>query len=167
MPLAEQLGALREMQVGGKIGHLGLFEVTVAELAEVVEGPPALEQLTAIKRAVVRLCATAYPLSELAEILRPAALIVTKNTFDVAGASLNVGIPLFVVDQRQFRLRAPHRDTAGVLLPYLTPIDVWAPALAQRLVPQRETRSANSRTSRRMTRTRRKQSLAAAHDHDK
>lgn len=34
VPLADQLGALRELQIAGKIGHLGLSEVTVAELAE-------------------------------------------------------------------------------------------------------------------------------------
>ncbi|MEQ4725617.1 aldo/keto reductase [Nonomuraea sp. B19D2] len=34
VPLADQLGTLRELQVEGKIGHLGLSEVTVAELAE-------------------------------------------------------------------------------------------------------------------------------------
>ena len=32
VPLADQLGALRELQVEGKIGHLGLSEVTVADL---------------------------------------------------------------------------------------------------------------------------------------
>lgn len=34
VPLADQLGALREFQVQGKIGHIGLSEVTVAELDE-------------------------------------------------------------------------------------------------------------------------------------
>ncbi|MGH3694022.1 MAG: aldo/keto reductase [Pseudonocardiaceae bacterium] len=34
VPLADQLGALRELQVQGKIGHIGLSEVTVAELAQ-------------------------------------------------------------------------------------------------------------------------------------
>jgi len=34
VPLADQLGALRELQVEGKIGHIGLSEVTVAELAQ-------------------------------------------------------------------------------------------------------------------------------------
>lgn len=34
VPLADQLGALRELQIDGKIGHIGLSEVTVAELAE-------------------------------------------------------------------------------------------------------------------------------------
>ncbi|MFE1773265.1 aldo/keto reductase [Streptomyces sp. NPDC059008] len=34
VPLADQLGALRELQVQGKIGHLGLSEVTVPELEE-------------------------------------------------------------------------------------------------------------------------------------
>jgi pyridoxine 4-dehydrogenase len=33
-PLADQLGALRELQVEGKIGHIGLSEVTVAELEQ-------------------------------------------------------------------------------------------------------------------------------------
>lgn len=33
-PLADQLGTLRELQTEGKIGHLGLSEVTVAELEE-------------------------------------------------------------------------------------------------------------------------------------
>lgn len=33
VPLADQLGTLRELQVEGKIGHLGLSEVTAAELA--------------------------------------------------------------------------------------------------------------------------------------
>jgi pyridoxine 4-dehydrogenase len=32
VPLADQLGALRELQVQGKIGHIGLSEVTTAEL---------------------------------------------------------------------------------------------------------------------------------------
>lgn len=34
VPLADQLGALREFQVKGKIGHIGLSEVTVAELKQ-------------------------------------------------------------------------------------------------------------------------------------
>ncbi|MBL0780294.1 aldo/keto reductase [Streptomyces albidoflavus] len=34
VPLADQLGALRELREEGKIGHIGLSEVTVAELAE-------------------------------------------------------------------------------------------------------------------------------------
>ncbi|MFI6767039.1 aldo/keto reductase [Streptomyces sp. NPDC050355] len=34
VPLADQLGALRELQIQGKIGHLGLSEVTVSELEE-------------------------------------------------------------------------------------------------------------------------------------
>jgi pyridoxine 4-dehydrogenase len=34
VPLADQLGTLRELQVEGKIAHLGLSEVTVAQLAE-------------------------------------------------------------------------------------------------------------------------------------
>ncbi|MFI7638850.1 aldo/keto reductase [Nonomuraea sp. NPDC049400] len=34
VPLADQLGTLRELQIEGKIGHLGLSEVTVAELEE-------------------------------------------------------------------------------------------------------------------------------------
>jgi pyridoxine 4-dehydrogenase len=34
IPLADQVGTLRELQRAGKIGHLGLSEVTVAHLAE-------------------------------------------------------------------------------------------------------------------------------------
>ncbi|OLF11322.1 aldo/keto reductase [Actinophytocola xanthii] len=34
VPLADQLGALRELQVQGKIGHIGLSEVTAAELEQ-------------------------------------------------------------------------------------------------------------------------------------
>jgi aryl-alcohol dehydrogenase-like predicted oxidoreductase len=34
VPLADQLGTLGELQAEGKIGHLGLSEVTVAELAQ-------------------------------------------------------------------------------------------------------------------------------------
>ncbi|MEU8610740.1 aldo/keto reductase [Actinoplanes sp. NPDC048791] len=34
VPLADQLGALREMQAAGKIGHIGLSEVTVGQLTE-------------------------------------------------------------------------------------------------------------------------------------
>ncbi|MGX6604735.1 aldo/keto reductase [Micromonosporaceae bacterium Da 78-11] len=34
VPLADQLGALRELQDQGRIGHLGLSEITVAQLAE-------------------------------------------------------------------------------------------------------------------------------------
>ncbi|MEV0319837.1 aldo/keto reductase [Streptomyces sp. NPDC050658] len=34
IPISEQLGALRELRDAGKIGHIGLSEVTVAELAE-------------------------------------------------------------------------------------------------------------------------------------
>ncbi|MBT2394995.1 aldo/keto reductase [Streptomyces sp. ISL-100] len=34
VPVAEQIGALRELQLEGKIGHLGLSEVTTAQLAE-------------------------------------------------------------------------------------------------------------------------------------
>ncbi|MFC4591927.1 aldo/keto reductase [Sphaerisporangium corydalis] len=34
VPLADQLGTLRELQVQGSIGHIGLSEVTVAELEE-------------------------------------------------------------------------------------------------------------------------------------
>ncbi|MFI0448942.1 aldo/keto reductase [Actinomadura sp. 6N118] len=34
VPLADQVGALRELQVAGKIGHIGLSEVTVAQLEE-------------------------------------------------------------------------------------------------------------------------------------
>lgn len=34
VPLAEQLGALRDLRTEGKIGHIGLSEVTVAELTE-------------------------------------------------------------------------------------------------------------------------------------
>lgn len=34
MPLADQLGTLREFQLDGRIGHIGLSEVTVDELDE-------------------------------------------------------------------------------------------------------------------------------------
>ncbi|MEV4976260.1 aldo/keto reductase [Streptomyces scopuliridis] len=34
VPLADQLGALRELQTAGKVGRLGLSEITVAELEE-------------------------------------------------------------------------------------------------------------------------------------
>lgn len=34
VPLTDQLGALRELQVEGKIGHIGLSEVTVTELEQ-------------------------------------------------------------------------------------------------------------------------------------
>ncbi|WP_415953844.1 aldo/keto reductase [Streptomyces sp. KLOTTS4A1] len=34
VPVAEQVGALRELQLEGKIGHIGLSEVTTAQLAE-------------------------------------------------------------------------------------------------------------------------------------
>ncbi|MER5916243.1 aldo/keto reductase [Streptomyces sp. NPDC001982] len=34
VPLADQLGALRELQVQGKVGRIGLSEVTVAELGQ-------------------------------------------------------------------------------------------------------------------------------------
>ncbi|MFF6869503.1 aldo/keto reductase [Streptomyces sp. NPDC090109] len=34
VPIAEQVGALRELQEEGKIGHIGLSEVTTAQLAE-------------------------------------------------------------------------------------------------------------------------------------
>ncbi|MDQ0605570.1 pyridoxine 4-dehydrogenase [Streptomyces canus] len=34
VPVAEQVGALRELQLEGKIGHIGLSEVTPAQLAE-------------------------------------------------------------------------------------------------------------------------------------
>ncbi|MGW1374208.1 aldo/keto reductase [Streptomyces sp. NPDC002446] len=34
VPVAEQIGALRELQQEGKIGHIGLSEVTTAQLAE-------------------------------------------------------------------------------------------------------------------------------------
>ncbi|MFD4370827.1 aldo/keto reductase [Streptomyces sp. NPDC058486] len=34
VPVAEQVGALRELQLAGKIGHIGLSEVTAEELAE-------------------------------------------------------------------------------------------------------------------------------------
>ncbi|GGZ00629.1 aldo/keto reductase [Streptomyces poonensis] len=37
VPLAEQIGALRDLQQEGKIGHIGLSEVTAAELAEARE----------------------------------------------------------------------------------------------------------------------------------
>jgi len=37
LPLADQLGALHELQAAGKIGHLGLSEVSVAQLDEAVE----------------------------------------------------------------------------------------------------------------------------------
>ncbi|MFI0405888.1 aldo/keto reductase [Actinomadura sp. 3N508] len=37
VPLADQLGALRELQVQGKIGHIGLSEVTVEQLAQARE----------------------------------------------------------------------------------------------------------------------------------
>ncbi|WSY18786.1 aldo/keto reductase (plasmid) [Embleya sp. NBC_00896] len=34
VPVAEQVGALRDLQLEGKIGHIGLSEVTTAQLAE-------------------------------------------------------------------------------------------------------------------------------------
>ncbi|MBO2455070.1 aldo/keto reductase [Actinomadura barringtoniae] len=34
VPLADQVGTLRELQVAGKIGHLGLSEITVGQLEE-------------------------------------------------------------------------------------------------------------------------------------
>ncbi|MFE4373562.1 aldo/keto reductase [Streptomyces sp. NPDC056835] len=37
VPLADQLGALRELQTAGKVGRLGLSEITVAELEEARE----------------------------------------------------------------------------------------------------------------------------------
>lgn len=37
VPLADQVGTLRDLRQEGKIGHIGLSEVTVAELAEVRE----------------------------------------------------------------------------------------------------------------------------------
>lgn len=111
--------------------------VEVAEVAyvnaarcQVVENEPQLEGLASRKQAVVRLCASAYPISDLVRLLDPGAIVVTKGTFDVAPVGFASGTPLFVADQRQLCLRAPFRH-GSFALPVGTFIRTWAPALRE------------------------------------
>ncbi len=94
-----------------KIGlNVAEFAYVNAAKCQVVEQPPP-PKAAAIKREVVALCSGDYPLSKLASILQPGALLVVKGTYDVAATALEAtGVPVVVVDQRQLCLRAPFPD---------------------------------------------------------
>ncbi|AWS44398.1 aldo/keto reductase [Streptosporangium sp. 'caverna'] len=94
VPLADQLGALRELQVEGKIGHLGLSEVTVAELEEarqiidVVSVQNRYSMLDREHEAVLDACAAAG----IAFLpWRPVYPAVSEATAEIAAVAAELG----------------------------------------------------------------------------
>ena len=120
------LRSLRD-RIGVKVGDVAYVN---AARCQVVENEPRLHGISAIKTAVVGLCATSYPLIDVTSILQPAAIIVSKGTFDAAAFDMEIGPPIFVVDQRQLVLRRTF-NFHGSSLPYGTGIDLWSPLLGK------------------------------------
>ncbi|MFE0189203.1 aldo/keto reductase [Streptomyces sp. NPDC058989] len=94
VPLADQLGALRELQVQGKIGHLGLSEITVPELEEarkiidVVSVQNRYSMLDREHEAVLDACAAAG----IAFLpWRPVHPSVTSATGEIAAVAAELG----------------------------------------------------------------------------
>ncbi|MBB3725732.1 aldo/keto reductase [Nonomuraea dietziae] len=94
VPLADQLGTLRELQVQGKIGHIGLSEVTVAELEQarqIIDVASVQNRYNLLDReheAVLDACAAAG----IAFLpWRPVHPTVTKATAEVAAVAAELG----------------------------------------------------------------------------
>ena len=129
-------GLGRHWTVGKLLGHLGrLMPLRVDEIAyvnaarcQVVENAPVLARRRQIIKDVVERCTIDYPLRDLTAILKPAALVVPKETFDVARDDLPPEVPLFVIHQRRLCLQVSHRSGSWDL-PAGTLIADWAPAL--------------------------------------
>jgi hypothetical protein len=102
-----------------------------AARCQLVENPPLAHRAEIIKR-VVALCAIAYPVAALLELLQPGAVIISKGAFDATNGALDRTVPLFVVDQRQLVLRAECR-LKTITLRAGTRISEWAPQLAELL----------------------------------
>ncbi|MEV6156573.1 aldo/keto reductase [Nonomuraea sp. NPDC052129] len=94
VPLADQLGALRELQVAGKIGHIGLSEVTVAELEEarqIVDIASVQNRYNILDReheAVLDACA---PAGIAFLPWRPIHPAVSKATAEIAAVAAELG----------------------------------------------------------------------------
>ena len=116
--------------LSSRIG-IGVEDVAYVNAArcQLVELPPVPNRAEIISNAVA-LCGRAYPISSLAQRLSPAALLMSKGTFDCARGALPPGLPTFVVDQRQLLLRASFVSGSKRLSPG-TLIDEWAPVLAE------------------------------------
>ncbi|MFI6785682.1 aldo/keto reductase [Nonomuraea sp. NPDC050383] len=94
VPLADQLEALRELQVAGKIGHIGLSEVTVAELEEarqIIDVASVQNRYNVLDReheAVLDACAAAG----IAFLpWRPIHPAVSKATAEIAAVAAELG----------------------------------------------------------------------------
>ncbi|MEU4704068.1 aldo/keto reductase [Nonomuraea dietziae] len=94
VPLADQLGTLRELQVQGKIGHIGLSEVTVAELEQarqIIDVASVQNRYNLLDReheAVLDACAAAG----IAFLpWRPVHPAVTTATAEVAAVAAELG----------------------------------------------------------------------------
>ncbi|MFI9437316.1 MULTISPECIES: aldo/keto reductase [Streptosporangium] len=94
VPLADQLGALRELQVEGKIGHLGLSEVTVAELEaarQIIDVASVQNRYSMLDReheAVLDACAAAG----IAFLpWRPVHLAASAATAEIAAVAAELG----------------------------------------------------------------------------
>jgi hypothetical protein len=99
-----------------------------AARCQIAERPPIARD-AAIKKSVVRLCTADYPLTDVVGALHPAVIVVTKGTYDAAGAAIDTGVPVVAIDQRQLLLRAP-LHTNGVVFPAGTRLAEWAPAVS-------------------------------------
>ncbi|WP_020672251.1 aldo/keto reductase [Amycolatopsis nigrescens] len=94
VPLAEQLGALRQLQIEGKIGRLGLSEVTVAELEQargLVEVASVQNRYSLLDReheAVLDAC-TAAGIAFLP--WRPVAVAVAEARAEIAAVAAELG----------------------------------------------------------------------------
>lgn len=103
-----------------------------AARCQVVENPPCLAHHDRIIKNVVALCAGAYPVTSMAEMLQPAAVIMSKGAYDAAEGTLDLEVPVLVVDQRQLCLRADC-TLATQTLRLGTRVDEWARHLSDLL----------------------------------
>jgi hypothetical protein len=123
--------------LGSRIGvHVADIAYLNAARCQLVENPPVARDAQ-IKASVVGLCSREYPVAEVVRLLRPSALVVTKGTYDVAAAALDVNVPVFVVHQRQLCLQSPfaHQSTAHAVG---TRINDWSTTLGVLLERARE-----------------------------
>lgn len=124
MPLADQLGALRELQVAGKIGHLGLSEVTVAELEEarqIIDVASVQNRYSMLDReheAVLDACAAAG----IAFLpWRPVYPAVSEATAEIAAVAAELGATAaqvslaWLLDRSPIVLPIPGTGTLGHL----------------------------------------------------
>ncbi|MFI0487714.1 aldo/keto reductase [Actinomadura sp. 9N215] len=94
VPLADQVGALRELQLQGKIGHIGLSEVTVAQLdqaREIVDVASVQNRYSVLDRdyeAVLDAC-TAAGIAFLP--WRPVHPAASRETAEIAAVAAETG----------------------------------------------------------------------------